>query len=290
MQKLTYINLRNEQIIFQGAPYVLGKITGLGIPDIEVATLRGAYQQGDTIIGYRRGARTVTVAFTLMCASRSALYAARSHLLAILSADRAVSDTDRATLIYENDYGRWMTPAMPMEGMMPDARIENAQTGLKIEFRCESPFFYSTVALETSFSYTDSGLELPFAFPFTLGSREFSKEVTNPGQVATPVELWIACKGETPQIVNRSTGKSLALAAPIPDGYTLYLNTDYAKLSAQLIQPDGTRIGAFGKLSLDTPLADFVLRPGINVLEYRPSGGTMQSVITIRWRSAYEGV
>ena len=61
MQKLTYINLNNEQAVFCGAPYVLSKIGGLGLPELEFQSIRGAYQQGDTALSFRRLKRMLSV-------------------------------------------------------------------------------------------------------------------------------------------------------------------------------------------------------------------------------------
>ena len=290
MQKLTYINLRNEQIAFRGAPYVLAGITGLGMADIEYETLQGVYQQGNTVAGYRRAYRPVGVTFSLWAADQTELYQRRQTLLGILSPDRAISGADRAQLIYENDYGRWGTPAVPDGGLEPVSRIRGVQSGLKVNFRCESPYFYAMDEKEVAFSYVPGGFELPFSFPISFGSRDYSKEAVNAGHVNAPVKIWIECKGEVPRLVNSSTGKSLALSTAVPEGYTLYVNTDPAKLEATLTDQNGIVTSAFGKLSLDTPMADFYLRPGSNTLVYESGGAGAQSVIRVQWRAAYEGV
>ena len=290
MQKLTYINLHNEQMVLSVAPFVLEKITGLGMADIDYETLRGAYQQGDTAAGFRRASRAVTATFALLATSRADLYAKRQSLLGILSPDRARKGSERARIIYENDFGRWVTYAVPEGGLEPAKRIRDVQPGLKVTFRCESPYWYAMAEEEVEFSYGGGGFTLPFSFPISFGTRDYSKEALNSGHVDAPVQIWIACKGEIPRIVNKSTGKSLALSSAVPDGYTLYVNTDPGRLEATLTDPNGVVTGAFGRLSLDTPMADFVLRPGLNTLVYEAGGAGAQSIIKVRWRAAFEGV
>jgi hypothetical protein len=143
---------------------------------------------------------------------------------------------------------------------------------------------------EVAFSYGGDGFSLPFSFPISFGTRDYSREAVNTGHVDAPAQIWIECKGEIPRLVNRSTGKSLALSSAVPEGYTLYINTDPARLEATLTDPNGAVTGAFGRLSLDTPMADFVLRPGLNTLVYEAGGAGAQSGIRVRWRAAYEGV
>ena len=290
MQKLTYINLDNEQIVFQYAPYVLTKVDGLGLTDMKTETLRGVYQQGDTVAGFNREARVIPVTFTLMCSTRSEMYEKRMELLRILSPDKAIRDDERATLIYENDYVRYMTYAVPVDGLASKKRVLNAQPSLKVNFRCESPFLYSINTSSVVFDYSGEGFSLPFSFPIDFGRRDYSKEANNVGHVSAPVVIEIKCEGELPRLLNQTTGKRITLVAAVPTGNTLVLNTDPARLDAKIIDDEGNETGAFGILSLDTPLAEFVLAPGINELVYEAGGASAQSEITIKWRNAYEGV
>jgi len=290
MQKLTYINLNNEQAVFYGAPYVLGKIGGLGLPDLEIQSIRGAYQQGDTVAGCRRQKRMLAVTIHIMADSRAQLYQRRMALLSILSPDKAAQDENRAVLIYENDHGRYMTYAMPDGGLDAQSRTLDTQPNVKLNFRCESPYWYAVNQSSVAFEDAGEGFTLPFSFPVDFGRRDYCKNANNAGQVSVPVLITIVCKGEIPRLKNLSTGKEIAMAAAVPEGNTLVLNTDPARLDARIIDAGGAESGAFGKLSLDTPLADFTLRPGLNELSYEAGGASAQSEITVAWRAAYEGV
>ena len=290
MQKLTYINLDNEQIVFQYAPYVLSKIAGLELPDLKIETLNGVYQQGDTVAGYRRQKRVVTATFSIHESTREAMYAHRMDLLRILSPDKAIDGDDRAMLIYENDYVRYMTWAVPDGGLEAKKRVQDTQPNLKVTFRCESPYWFAINTSFVAFEYSGEGFSLPFELPVDFGRRDFSKEANNIGHVDAPVEITVLCKGEVPRIYNQTTGKRIALVTAIPEGNTLVLNTDPAHLDAKIIDSDGNETGAFGQLSLETPLAEFVLQPGINELVYEAGGAEAMSEITVTWRPAYEGV
>lgn len=290
MQKLTYINLNNEQAVFCGAPYVLGKINGLGLPELEIDAIRGAYQQGDTAVSFRRQKRMLSLTIHIMADTRAGLYRRRMELLNILSPDKAVRGGSRAMLIYENDNGRFMTWGMPDSGLDAAARTLDTQPNVKLNFRCDSPFWYAVSATSVQFTNTEAGFTLPFSLPTDFGRRDYFREAHNLGQVSVPVEIAIACKGEVPRLRNGTTGKELAMSAAVPEGYTLLLNTDPARLEAKLIDAHGNETPAFSKLSLSTPLADFTLRPGLNELQYEAGGANAQSEITVTWRSAYEGV
>ncbi len=290
MQKLTYINLNNEQAVFCGAPYVLAKVGGLGLPELEITGIRGAYQQGDTAVSCRRPKRMLAVTMHIMADSRAQLYERRMELLSILSPDKAVRDEERAVLIYENDNGRYMTWAIPSGGLDAQGRALDTQPNVKLNFRCDSPYWYAVNPTSVAFENTGEGFSLPFALPVDFGRRDYFRDADNRGQVSVPVEIRVVCKGEIPRLKNCTTGKEIAMSAAVPEGYTLVLNTDPARLDAKIIDAQGNESGAFGKLSLDTPLADFTLRPGLNELRYEAGGASAQSEITVTWRSAFEGV
>lgn len=290
MQKLTYINLYNEQAVFCGAPYVLAHIGGLGLPELDIESFRGAYQQGETAVAYRRQKRVLTLTLHLTADTRAQLYARRMELLSVLSPDKAVRGNERAALLYENDHGRYLTWAIPEGGLDAQSRALHTQPGLKLSFRCESPYWYAVNQTSVAFVNTNAGFALPFSFPVQFGRRDYGLEEHNAGQVSVPVEIAIRCKGEVPRLTNRTTGKSIALSAAVPAGNTLVLNTDPARLDARIIGADGVETGAFGKLSLFTPLADFTLQPGQNELVYEAGGASARSEITVSWRPAYEGV
>jgi hypothetical protein len=290
MQKLTYINLNNEQAVFCGAPYVLAKLGGLGLAELEIASIRGAHQQGETAVSCRRLKRMVALTMHIMADSRSELYRRRMELLNILSPDKALRGDERAVLLYENDHGRYMTWAIPDGGLDAESRALDTQPNVKLNFRCESPYWHAVNPISVAFENAGTGFSLPFAFPVDFGRRDYLRDANNRGQVSVPVEIAVLCKGEVPRLYNRTTGKAIAMSAAVPEGYTLLLNTDPARLDARIIGADGVETGAFGKLSLDTPLADFTLRPGLNELVYEAGGASAQSEITVTWRPAYEGV
>ena len=290
MQKLTYINLNHERITFCGAPYVLAKIGGLGLPEMEMESIRGVYQQGETAVSCRRQKRRLTLTLHIMEDSRAALYRRRTELCCILSPDKAIRGEARGMLIYENDHGRYLTYAIPDGGLDAAGRVLHTQTNVKLSFRCESPFWYDVNPSSVVFAYSGEGFILPFTLPVDFGLRDFSKEANNIGHVDAPVEITVLCKGEVPRLYNRTTGKRIALVTAIPAGNTLLLNTDPAHLDAKVVDAEGNESGAFGKLSLQTPLAEFVLQPGINELIYEAGGAEAQSEITVAWRNAYEGV
>ena len=290
MQRLTYINLLGESVRFFHAPFVLESVSGTGPTDTEVATLRGAYQSGDTVTGARKQSREVTVTFAVLCDTRLAMYELRRTLCGALAPHKAFDGESQARLIYENDAGRFWTPAVPIEGPTFGHRRQNALPQVTLRFRCERSCWYDMTATEASLAYRGEGLSLPMSAPFCLGSRDFTCEVWNDGQVDAAAEIEVTGRGEIPALVNLDTGAAIRLASALPTGSTLRIVTEPGALSCRVTDSGGTQSNAFGLLSADTELTRFTLRPGRNVLKYEPGGEAALSSIRVRFYAPYEGV
>ena len=290
MQNLTYINLLGETAAFGALrPLVFCSVSGLGMPDVDVKTIQGAYQQGDAVAALTRKARRVELTLHLLATDRAALYALRRSLCGWLSPDKASDGERRARLVYRNDAGEYWTWAVPEGGLDWGARVQNGHVCVRLAFRCESPFWYGMRRNTARFTYRGSGFRLPFSFPVRFGSRSFRETLLNAGHGAAPVEITVWGKGETPVLLNQSTGRRIALTSPLPDGDVLRIRTDPAHLRVAVTHPDGSTENAFGYLDAATSLSAFTLRPGENTLIYRSGGEQTQSVVHIEWYDCYDG-
>lgn len=291
MQKLTYQNLRGERAVFGCAPpYILCKVRGLGMSDMDIESARGNGQQGESVLAVRRQTRDVSLTLHLWGESRADMYRRRVALCGILSPDRAFDGENRSKLIYENDYGSWWTWAVPENGLDWGDRIRDIHPQVKLNFLCESPFWFSMKPSAVTFKSRRAGFTLPMRFPVELGSSVFSICAHNGGLSSTPVTVSIQGCGEMPTLFNRSTGAQIKLVAPLPVGDTLTIVTDPARLTAQIKHPDGASENAYGLLDPETSIAGFRLRPGDNELVYQPDTDRTQSVIRVEWYECFEGV
>lgn len=290
MQKLTYQNILGERAEFYHEPYVLCKLRGVGMSDVKITAVNGAYQQGESVTALRREGRKVKLTLHLMAASRAEMYQLRSRLLEILSPDRAFDGINRARLIYENDYGRRWTWAAPESGLDWGDRKQNAHPSLTLSFRCESPYWFSLGRSESAFGARGDGLTLAVQLPFKLGSKVFGQTARNGGHADAPVVVTIAGQGETPTLINDRTGAQIKLISQLPSGDVLTVNTDPAELGVTVTRANGTVESGFGLLDPTSAVAGFQLKPGDNPLRYVPDGEASQSRITVSWYDRFEGV
>ena len=290
LQKLTYINLRDEAVEFGGGPpYVLEKVRGLGKPGYRLSAARGVYQHGETTYGLQLEPRYVELSFHIQGRSRADLYQKRKELMAALAIPSAFDGSRLARLIYQNDCGSWWIHAIP-EGPDPDIRVQNWLLSAKLSFRCPDPYWKANSSDALTLAMSEATFHLPFAFPVRLGNRGFFGAALNGGQVAAPALIEIAGSGETPTLVNHTTGASITVARAVATGDLLVIDTDPEVLSVVIRTAQGEQIPAHGYLGLDSSLTDFTLRPGINQLEYKPSAPSIGSQVRIRWTPRMEGV
>lgn len=291
MQKLTYTNILGESLVFyRDPPFIFRSIKGTGHAGLVVSTLQGVYQSGDSTVSLRRQHREVDLTFSIAATNLEALYTHRRQLCGVLAAWKAFDGSRRARIIYENDSGRWWTWAIPEVGPNFESRIASYHLDIPITFRCESPYWYDMAKSNVVLAYSGAGFSLPFTFPISFGSRDFSRTAENVGHVPAPVEVVIEGQGETPLLINADTGAQLRLTSALPAGHTLTINTDPAQLAATVRDDGGSDESAFGLLAIDSPLTVFTLRPGLNKLVYEPGGGAALSRITVSWYAQYEGV
>ena len=192
--------------------------------------------------------------------------------------------------MYENDHGAWWTWVVPLGGLDWTARAGDVHTGVNVRFQCESPFLYGSEPREAVFRQTSGGFRLPGRLPVRLGSQVFQMRVTNEGSAFAPCVVTVEGSGETPALVNRTTGAALRLTSPLPYGERLTIQTDPAALAVTLTREDGSGENAFGYLDPLSSVAAFGLRPGENDIEYVPTGDRSRSVIRVRWYDTFEGV
>ncbi|MDD3336795.1 MAG: phage tail family protein [Eubacteriales bacterium] len=290
MQKLIYQNIRGQQAVFFHEPYILCKVRGVGMSDVDVTAVSGAYQQGESVTALRREGRKVKLTLHVMASSRKEMYRLRRELLGILSPSLAFDGVNRAKLIYENDYGRRWTWAVPESGLDWGDRKRDVQPSVTLSFRCECPYWFGIRKNEIDFRARAPGFKTPMKLPLKLGSKVFGITARNDGQADAPVLVTIEGKGEQPELRNESTGESVKLISPLPDGDTLVLNTDPSALSVLVRHANGSEENGFGLLDAGSSIAAFGLRPGDNELRYVPDGESAGSVIRVSWYDLYEGV
>lgn len=292
MQKVTYINLYGEAVSFSGGPpLLLESVSGLSRPGGKLVTAQGAYQAGQTIYRAQLEARKIPVTFSIFgCDTREKLYEQREKLETALSYGRCVRDGKCGQLIYENDRGVWLCDAVPEGEITYGKRFLNTFPGCKVSFTAAGAYLKTQKTQGAVLRMGSGGFTLPAKLPVKLGTRLFAMELKNAGAVDAPLEITIYGTGETPRIINHTTGAEIAVGKVIETGSRLVIDTDGDDLSCVLIGADGSETDAFGYLDASIAVSSFTLAPGINSVEYVPNVPSGGSRVELSWRTLYEGV
>ena len=292
MQELIYTNLQGESACFGAAPpWILASLKGTESSDFTRKTVKGALQHGEQTASLLRQDRRLELTLNLFTFSRGDMYRQREALCGILSAEKAFDPVtgDRAKVVYHNDHGIWWTWAMPSGAPKWGKRIQNIQPSLKLSFDCDSPYWFSMEEQKGSFDISEDGFRFPIRFPVRFASRALDASMVNGGQAPAPLYIEILGQGEKPSLINQTTGKKLRLVSPLPVGTMLKISTDPDALYVRMVT-EGVESNAFGLLDVTTPLTDFMLVPGVNVIAYDAGGAMAKTAIGMRWQDRFEGV
>ncbi len=292
MQIVTYENLLGESVVFGAAPpYVLAHVEGTESADVDRKTMKGALQHGETTESVLRQDRALELTINLITLSRVEMYHTRAQLCSALGAESAFDPQtgQRARIVYRNDFGQWWTWAVPRGAPKFQKRIQDIHPSMKITFDCDSPFWFSMKENHGGFSVGDVPFRMPLRFPLRFAAREAEVRLQNSGHVRTPVRIIAKGEGEKPSIVNQTTGKRISFIAPLPEGTEMEINTDPSDLFVRL-RHNGTESNAFGYLEVSTPLTEFYLAPGPNLVAYESGSASQKTAVDIYWRDRFEGV
>lgn len=292
MQKVTYTNAYGESLVFgQSFPILLSSVSGLSRPDADIVSVRGAWQDGVQMQRIQMPERNVQVQFDILPhENREALYKRRLEAERILASGRAMKGEKIGLLTYENDAGKWQTDAVPAGAIAYGKRFQNALPGCKVRFFCPNPYLLSAQEQTSRMHMGQDGLTLPTTMPIRLGARKFYANLMNTGTADTPVKIIIYGTGESPRLVNHTTGAEIVIERAIANGERLIVDTDHRNLSCVLEKANGEKEDAFGYLSASAAMSAFVLVPGSNQVEYIPSRVSIGSRVEIFWHSLFEGV
>ena len=291
MQRITYVNTYGERLVFGGEPpLLLRSVSGLSRPDAAVVRTQGAYQDGERFSRLQLPARTVQVSFDMPpLASREAMYRERMRIERVLSAGRCAQGGAIGLMIYENDAGAWMAGAVPDGAVSYGKRFRNGFVNNRLTLYCPDAYLQDRIEQSAQMRMGQSGLVLPAALPVRLGARRFRLALTNEGTADAPVTMVLHGTGETPTVVNHTTGARIVVSRTVSEGEQLVICTDPRNLSCRILRADAEE-DAFGYLDPSAAVSAFLLAPGVNDVEYVPSAVSLGSRMEIRWRSCYEGV
>lgn len=152
---------------------------------------------------------------------------------------------------------------------------------------CLDPSFKSPSVYGKSIMTLVGGWKWPFTLPFKLKQYgDLKKNILNPGDVETPVEIYFRGPAASPRIINHRTGEYIQITRDLAESETLYINTGGVVPEIEIQTEDSIEDG----WSYVDPSSIFwMLEPGDNMIEY--SAGSLRSKgVEVFYRARYLGI
>jgi hypothetical protein len=290
LQRLKFINALGHEVLFDNVPpFIFWKISGLGIPSVDVVFTQSGGQNGYTEHDLLLNERTVSLSCHIHGPDGARqMYERRRELNRVCNPCLGLG-----TLIYTNDFGEWQTAAFCTGDPYGDKWQKSKGQTLDIYFECPSPFWLSAAPYQAGLVYISGGIEFPLITPSEGGNLGYLVNIDNDGDADTPLEIYIDGGSVNPIIKNETTGEFLQISQQMQTTDKLYINTDPDHLAVSLITTDAatgteTTTKAYGYLTDDSAL--FKLVPGMNVLTFHSDDDNKEIQIRIIYYKRYVGV
>jgi len=257
---------------------------GLNNVTYEMATERHAGTDGTTVQAVTANPNEPTLGLMVQADSETEL---RGKVRGLVRAMRPKAGAGRLTVTSDDGDSRTLTcyAVGGLEGdESPDTTLAGAWWKAALKLYAADPYWYGA---ETSVTW--SLVDLPAFFPLppmqlAASTITGQKTITNLGdEDAFPV--WtITGPGVAPELVNTTTGRSIALDLTLAEGDAVHIDTRPGYQSVR----DGDGTNLFGALTTDPAL--WVLEPGANSVAVLMDDVGAASSVTAYYSPRFAGI
>lgn len=268
-----------------------------GMPDVSYQTRKGYKQDGETVVDYTIGTRSIPIQLYWSGAcKRSTYWANRAALLDFLRPNRGGALTlevrqsggnRRALKVYP-------APGPTFAPTSPDTNNWEIDEGLS--FIAYDPIWYNPAQASTTVSGTAaSSLIFPITFPITFSpdGTTYTSTITYAGTWKTYPVITLTGPYTSATIQNTSTNITVRMLTAVGIGQSRILT--FTPGSQSIV--DGSGVNKFSELSDDSNIVDFNIRPspevsgGTNTIVVTLTGGVVgTSAVTIAYYTRYIGI
>lgn len=285
MEKLTYTNVRGESIVFDGPPFYLVSVNGLGDVAANVQRQKAPYQDGSTRIGSTLEERVIPIEFLIVGDNYHEVSEYRMQMSRILN-----PKLDEGILRYENGHViREINVSAESVPFFPDGagnRITEMQKGL-VTLVASDPYWRSTgITEEPAF---EPLFEFPFEGEFEMGMQRDQRIIFNDGDAPAPIQVEFFGPALNPKIINNTTGEFIRIKQELFEGERMMIDTSDA--SVYFIDADGNERNVFPWIDLSgAGTTFFKLEIGENEIEYTADSDIQGTVVNILYSKLYTAV
>ena len=292
-ESLTYINSRNEQIIFGiGSQYhvnVQKDVTGISDITNTIYSTSSMGQHGDTYAGNRIEPRLIEIAGKIRDLDKDTQIRLRRDALKILNPDLD------GKLVYQ--YGDFMRTIGAKVKESPKFTHPDQSQEFSITFICLNPFWEEEKSQREEIASWIGSWEFPCEIDkdddevMIFGYREESLIVPiyNGGHIATGMRVDFKALGAltNPQILNINTREFIKVNYTMQAGDVITVDTSYGNKSVILMR-NGVESNIYRYLDTDSTFIQMDV--GDNVFRYSADTGDTNLEVVIYFTQKYLGV
>lgn len=271
--------------------YYLGD-AGHGLTPFHLLTQRGAYQQGETTVDYRKDPRVITLPLLI----RAETLETQAHVRDTLIRMFKPSNVPGTLTIVNGAYTRAIT--VRTVGGLQYENPEGAGYDVKtvVQLRADDPTWCDPTPVTFIATPTVAGTPtvVPFVVPFTFGTSTISTTslITYNGSAETyPIITAVGpITGLT--ITNNTTGDIIAFTGSIAAGRTYTINLQYGYKTVI----DDLGANRYGEVTAASTLATWNISAdpeapgGVNTITIAGTGATSTSAVTLQYYTRYDGI
>lgn len=272
--------------------YYLGD-NGHGLTPFHLITQRGAYQQGETTVDYRKDPRVIVVPMLITTETLAAQALARQTLVKMFRPSNV-----SGTLTIVNDTLTRTINVRPLGGLVFDhIQGEGYYIKTAVQLRADDPTWYDPTPAQISVTPTVAGtaMPIPLLIPLTLGSASIANTTTITYDGSAETYPIITATGPITNltITNNSTGDVIAFTGfTIAAGRTYTINLQYGYKTVT----DDLGANRYGEVTAGSTLATWGIYPdpevpgGVNSITISGTGATSTSAVTMTYYTRYDGI
>lgn len=266
---------------------------GHGLTPFHLITQRGAYQQGETTVDYRKDSRVIVVPLLIETDTLPAQGAARETLIKMFRP----SNVPAVFTIANGGITRAIS-VRPLGGLVFD-HIQGDGYAIRtaVQLRADDPTWYDPTPEQFSATPTVAGtaMPIPVLIPLTLGSASIANTttVTYNGSAETYPIITAVGPITNLKITNNSTGAIIDFTgSTIAAGRTYTIDLEYGFKTVI----DDLGANRYGEVTAASTLATWAIFPdpdvpaGVNSISISGTGATSTSAVTMTYYTRYDGI
>lgn len=284
MRTILYTNPLNQSIELSIKPFLIEKLDGIGMPDVNMQTQKSPFQDGATIIDYLFDTRTISIEGKISGAPKNLTLIDyyRDQLLTVVNPKFGPG----TLTITQNGRVLQARTCQPKDIKLGNKLFKDPYQAFLINFECGDPYLYDVTQQQISIITLQNNLTFPVAFPTVFSTYLAGTPVDafNSGHVDTPVVIDFYGPATNPVVTNTTTGQLVKCNITL-------LSTDVLRITTERGKENVVLNGTTNKMNtLDSTSTFWYLGQDSNLISFSDATSSVNKQCVVKWYNRYIGM